>query len=162
MARPVQRRSSRVIVVDDDGCTLLFRAEDPTGVSPPCWITPGGGVEHGEDDLAAACRELYEETGRRVDASQLLGPVGVSEGPWEFRGVSFYSVDVHYALRTIRFDVAPQQVDPVEAEVIVGHRWWSADDLQQCDDDVFPRELAPLVRDIHAGIRFAEPRRLPW
>lgn len=162
MTEAILRRSARVIVVDDEGRTLLFRAEDPAGITPPCWITPGGGLEEGEDDLTAACRELYEETGRRIRPSDLIGPVGVSEGPWKFRGVNLYSVDVHYALRTSCFPVEPAQVDPVEAEVIVGHRWWSPGDLEQCTDDVFPRDLTPLIRDIYAGVSFHEPRRLPW
>src|SRR5687768_15262101 len=36
-------------------------------VSPNQWTMPGGRIEEGEEPIDAARRELYEETGLRVD-----------------------------------------------------------------------------------------------
>lgn len=39
---------------------------------PGAWTLPGGGVGHGEDPRAAVRREVYEETGLRVEPDRLL------------------------------------------------------------------------------------------
>src|SRR6478672_5767878 len=70
-----RRRTARVLVVDSDGRMLLFSDSDPGLPGHRWWITPGGGVEPGESDLAAAVREVREETGLVVDERDLVGPI---------------------------------------------------------------------------------------
>jgi 8-oxo-dGTP pyrophosphatase MutT (NUDIX family) len=53
---------------------LLIRAYDPYEVEfGEWWEIPGGGVEPGEDTVAAAVRETAEETGYYVERDQ-VGP----------------------------------------------------------------------------------------
>ncbi len=56
------REAARVVCLDDDGRVLLMRWQDPAG-GDLLWEPPGGGIEPGETPLAAARRELAEETG---------------------------------------------------------------------------------------------------
>ena len=50
----------------------------------------------------------------------------------------------------------------LEREQIVGHRWWSLDELLRTDAVVFPRALAPLLARLLAGQFPETPVELPW
>jgi 8-oxo-dGTP pyrophosphatase MutT (NUDIX family) len=156
------RPSARVVLVDDDGCALLFRIVDPLDPKPPVWITTGGGVEPGEDLVEAARRELREETGLVVDAVELGMPVAVCRGEWEFRGVPLWSEDWFFALRVDRFDPSDAEWTDLERDLHVAWRWSTAGEIDATDEVVLPACLADVVRRIVRGERTPEPVELPW
>lgn len=55
----VQLRGCRIFAFDGEGQVLLIRHSYGSGN----WMLPGGGLGRGEEPLAAALRELLEETG---------------------------------------------------------------------------------------------------
>jgi len=57
--------SAGAVVIADGRCLALRRDRE--------WIFPKGHLEAGEEPEAAAVREVFEETGLRI---QLLGPLG--------------------------------------------------------------------------------------
>jgi len=62
MTRVEVREAARAVVLDPDDRILLVRwVNEDNGVDT--WLTPGGGIEYGEDAAAALRRELREETG---------------------------------------------------------------------------------------------------
>ena len=67
-AQPGLRRTSRIVLLADDGSALLFFTAAPDSSRFHRWITPGGGVDPGETHQQAAIRELFEETGLVVDS----------------------------------------------------------------------------------------------
>jgi 8-oxo-dGTP pyrophosphatase MutT (NUDIX family) len=50
---------------------LLTQMSDRTRIAG-LWTLPGGGIDHGEDPRDAVRREVYEETGLRVEPEALL------------------------------------------------------------------------------------------
>lgn len=63
------RPSGRLLVLDPDDRLLLLRARDPWYPEMgEWWEVPGGGLDDGEDVVAAAVREVLEETGVTVPA----------------------------------------------------------------------------------------------
>lgn len=52
-------------VVERDGEYLMIKEGKPHVKNT--WNIPGGGIEHGEDPVEAVKREVYEETGLKVE-----------------------------------------------------------------------------------------------
>lgn len=56
-----------ILVKNDEGKILLVKKPDGVGPYQGNFLTPGGGVESGESIDKAVQRELYEETGVKVN-----------------------------------------------------------------------------------------------
>lgn len=96
----------------EDGRLLLIRRTDSGK-----WALPGGTLEWGEDLRSAITREVYEETGARVQALGEL--LGVYSKP--FRDPRFHAVTVVVGATVGAPD--PSGINPVEiAEVGLFHQ----------------------------------------
>jgi 8-oxo-dGTP pyrophosphatase MutT (NUDIX family) len=62
----IERRVAVVLLVDSQGRILMQHRDSKARVSANQWAFPGGSLEPGEEPIAAAHRELLEETGLRV------------------------------------------------------------------------------------------------
>lgn len=148
-----------MLVVDATDRVLLLRFRAPTSAG---WVTPGGGVEPGETLPQAAARELQEEIGLAIAATNLGQPVAVTAGRDELGGVvGLYRDDFFFLrIRTHTVDIRGQT--PHERSEHAGHRWWRLTDLATTNDLVYPHGLATLLADLIAGKRPTHPRELPW
>lgn len=136
------RQAVRVLLLDEADRVLLVRFRDG---DRSWWCTPGGGLEPGETDEAAALREIREELGHD---SVELGPclwtrrhIGV------FRGRPFDQSERIYLGRVAAFEPCPSH------EALREHgpddiRWWTLDELAKSTEEFAPRRLLTLTLDI--------------
>jgi 8-oxo-dGTP pyrophosphatase MutT (NUDIX family) len=143
---PMPRRAGRVLVIDPAGRVLLLQGFDPAKPESLHWVTIGGGVDFGEGTAQAAARELWEETGIKATASELVGPVRQRTTEFSFDGVSYRQEEDYYVLRVGEVQVSLAHLDVIERATITGYRWWSAQELAATTEAFFPAELPELLQ----------------
>lgn len=150
-----ERRSARVLLLDDADRVLLFEGIDPWVPDVRFWFTPGGGIEDGEALEEAAHRELREETGiAGVD----IGPVvWTGTGTFGFEGRRLRSHDSYLMVRVAAAEVDTSGFDAVEARSVLEHRWWSVDELSSTTETVYPTTLAARLTELLRDGPPAEP-----
>ena len=141
----VQRRSGRVLLLDDRERVLLLRGGDPSRPHlGQWWFTVGGGCEADETTEQAARRELREETG--VEAPHPLGaPVHHREVTFEFGGTTYQQTEDYFVARTSSQAVRIDGWTDDERQVMTAYRWWSVPELAATAETVYPDGLAQLL-----------------
>ncbi|MDQ0838599.1 NUDIX hydrolase [Sphingomonas faeni] len=135
------RPAARILLVDREGRVLMFRFTPAD--RPPLWCTPGGAVDPGESYAAAARRELWEEVGLDIDC----GPE-VAQRTIDF--LTFEGVEVTADERYFRIDVDTCEVKAgnlteQEKQLLVGHRWFSRNDIAGFHETLYPADLVELL-----------------
>ena len=70
-APPERQRVAAYALLTRDGKVLLTQMSSRTRIEGR-WTLPGGGIDHGEDPRDALRREVYEETGLRVEPRRVM------------------------------------------------------------------------------------------
>lgn len=129
-AQQFPKLGASACVWKDGKVLLVLRAKPPLGL----WSLPGGHVEFGETALAAAERELLEESGVTADLTAFIGLYEI------IREKPFF----HYAIACYggvwRSGAAQASSDALEA------RWLAPSELDSLD-------FAPNVREAIARAR---------
>lgn len=152
VARTVRRRrAARLLLIDDRDRLLLFADSDPGLPGSRFWITPGGGIDPGESDTDAAIRELWEETGLRVGAGELTGPVAERRVVHGYTDVLVEQEEVFFALRCRAFEVSTTGHTVEELATFTGHRWWTRQELDATTQTIWPAGLLALWDAVGTG-----------
>jgi 8-oxo-dGTP pyrophosphatase MutT (NUDIX family) len=159
------RRTSRLILLDEDDRVFLFKVDDSMVFRPNdrfpssvAWITPGGAVEEGESHEDAARRELWEETGiTGIDPGPL---VAICEPVFSWAAEMIQAHDSYFLTRLFNVVVTLDNMTDGERDVYRDHRWWAIDDLKTTDERIIPFGLGNLVAQIIAGDVPIEPVQL--
>lgn len=118
------------VIVIRDGHILLQKRKDNG-----CWGYHGGCLELGERLEDAAKRELYEETGLKVNSMKLYGVFSGPELHYVYpHGDEVYNVDTVYICDDFEGELS---ADPVEVSEL---RWFPLNEV--------PENLSPPVRGI--------------
>jgi 8-oxo-dGTP pyrophosphatase MutT (NUDIX family) len=143
-----------LLLQDQDDRVLLIRARDPhEPLVGEWWEIPGGGVEPGEDTIAAAIRETAEETGYLVSRGQVSPPPGWTGDVtyrWERRRC-WASLVVHFARVTQPLCRQPPDRVGVEQASMLDICWLPAAEVKAGRDRYFPNSLPADLPRILAG-----------
>jgi 8-oxo-dGTP pyrophosphatase MutT (NUDIX family) len=139
------RAVSRVLLYDASDRVLMFLQRGTSNGGPPRWITPGGGVDPGEDFAAAAIRETFEETGLELDAvpAPFLEDDFDPDQRWHVYDTGRWA---WYAIRVEQFEPSQAGWTDDERVDVVEWRWMTAEDLAGDEFECEPADLPDLVR----------------
>jgi 8-oxo-dGTP pyrophosphatase MutT (NUDIX family) len=135
-----------VILLNSRDEVLLLRGSDPhLPEAGTWWLTPGGGCNDGETLAQTARRELFEETGARVDD---LGSVIFSRSAaFDFNGNHYEQDEWYFIGRIDNLEPSFAGFETHEIASIDAWRWWTRDELRTTNETVYPAELVQLLDD---------------
>lgn len=148
MVYPGQHRATaRVLLHNDAGeVFMLLTHFDPEVGLPPRWLTPGGGIDSGEDTKDAAVRELREETGIVLSPDQLGEPIFHRIGRWDWSDGNHHTYeDTIFQLKVEGFEIDTSGWTQDEHRDVVVYRWWKPAELLASSEAVAPHGLAEFL-----------------
>ena len=129
----------------------MFRFEHRQGplAGRAFWATPGGGLDPGESFEQAACREMFEEIGIRIDDP---GPqVASREASLQLPTGETVTADERFFLIRMRnIEVSTANWTELEREVMLDHRWWTCADIESNTEQIWPENLPEILIDAGA------------
>jgi 8-oxo-dGTP pyrophosphatase MutT (NUDIX family) len=156
-AGPLLRTAGRILLVDDQERVLLIHDRLDLDATDSHWIAPGGGLEPGETPAEAAVREVYEETGIRVELPSDEPAFYTERVRFTFAGQDTDQTNHYYLLRVPSgLPVRPTANTELEKVVALGHRWWSLSDLASSPVIREPVTMVELIRQTIGGEQHGE------
>ena len=147
------RHAGRILLLDERDRVLLFRFHD-LGASRDHLASPGGGVEGAESYEEAALREMAEEL--------LIDDVALGPAIWHRTSeFEFLGTWTRFEERFFLVTIAASRLAPYEGhlagENVVGREWWTLEEIERSDEEIWPSDLASLVRHLVANGPPTEP-----
>jgi 8-oxo-dGTP pyrophosphatase MutT (NUDIX family) len=151
-AEPViNRRTARVLPVDDEGRVLLLHGWDPHHPDDPFWFTIGGAADPGEPLRDAGARELYEETRISVEAGRLGEPIAQNTVEFSWGGHHIIQDQTFYAVAVGAATVSLEGLDAWEQATTDKYGWFTPEELEVTERPAQP-DLPGVLRQAVAAV----------
>lgn len=138
--RIIEREAVRAILLTPRYEVLLLRVRPPDG-GDSFWVTPGGGMDPGENVADCLRRELREELGLEEFG---MGPlVWRRQHTFNWAGRRILQREQYHVIEVERF--IPRMLDPIESKTIDCMRWWPMQELSSARELLTPLSLADIV-----------------
>lgn len=137
-----KQNAVRLILINPKQEFLFLRMLPPKTFcekrTSPYWLMPGGRLEKDETLLAAAERELFEETGICKDQVK-FGPI-VFHGTFTIRiqGILTEIYQEFLIAHTTATDISLDHLMEDEKQVVHDYKWFSLKDIPLSKDPVYP------------------------
>lgn len=142
------RETARIALSADSGRFLLmFSHWSPESGLEPRWVTPGGGIEPGEDLALAAARELLEETGLVVRPAEFGSKVAELEFRQNWKSGDYETGVAHFFKLQVQeeFLIDRSLWTPEERRDVLDVRWWNTEQLRDSGEIYGPPGLVDLL-----------------
>ena len=152
MGRPVRHRvCARVLPVNAAGEVLLLHGWDPAAPESPYWFSVGGAVEPGESLAEAGAREMFEETGIRVEPASLGEPIGREDLEFDWGPGHLVQDQTWFAVGVDDVEVHFRGLELMEIGTIDKAEWWTPEALE-ADGAAANGALTDLMRTAVATV----------
>lgn len=134
----------RAVVVDpEDRILLVHWINEEHGAD--VWLTPGGGVDPGEDPEEGLRRELREEAG--LESFDRGPTIWTRTHVFRWTRRTVEQRETFVFVRAPAFEPRPS-AQALEEEGVTNVRWWTLDEIDASAATFAPRRLGALVRDL--------------
>ncbi|MBS45773.1 MAG: hypothetical protein CMH83_21895 [Nocardioides sp.] len=155
---PVVRHTARVVPVNEDGAALMLLDQNPDLPGVLRWGTIGGAIDEGETLEQAVVREMFEETGIRIDEASLVGPFHSDRRDFTYGGVHYVGDATFFAMPLAGdVEVSFEHLEAAEVGNVFEARWLTTEELAADGRMVAPtlpevlRRAVDLVRGTDDG-----------
>ena len=142
----IERRAARAILIAQQKI-LLIHTYIPDS-DKLIWLCPGGGVEADETYEQCLYREVFEETGLRIQ--QHSGLAWQRAPTFQLRGKRYRQEERYFIVPCSAFEPTTQYNPAAEeADIFRGFKWWSVAEIQSATTEIFvPLKLANYLAQI--------------
>ncbi len=146
------RNSARALIINENNEILLQKFDFYfTGKMKVLWVTPGGGVEDGENFAQAIERELFEELGISIKIKD--ESIFTLDIPFDGNNGRFISHEVYYLVLVSKtISITFKNMTANEKNTFHTVKWWSLEELRKTNEEFEPRSQILNILEYHKNI----------